>query len=140
MAWLKEMEIVEAVRDHLVSRGFDVNRMVRKATEKGTDIIAISPSKKKMIKIEAKGQTSSNVRSKRYGKEFTRNQKEDHLGRALLKCLSYLDEGFAAGIALPGDEYNMELVDRIKKELGMLGIVVLLADEEGVSCVGNLPE
>jgi len=30
----------------------------------------------------------------------------DHLGRALVKCLGYLDEGFGAGIALPEDDYN----------------------------------
>jgi len=94
MSWLGEMEVVEAVRSYLETKGFKINRVVRNTTERGADIVATSPSENVIIKIEAKGQTSSDQGSKGFGREFDKNQKEDHLGRALVKCLGYLDEGF----------------------------------------------
>ena len=139
MSWIKEMEVVEAVRKYLETKGFKINRVVADITERGTDIVATSPSQKMIIKIEAKGQTSSDKRSKRYGKEFNANQKEDHLGRALLKCLGYLDEGSAAGIALPEDTYNKSLVDKIERSLEILGLVVFFVSKNGVSTIGSLP-
>ncbi len=35
-----------------------------------------------------------------------------------VKCLGHLDEGFAAGIALPEDDYNKSLIDEVKKSSG----------------------
>ena len=64
----------------------------------------------------------------------------DHLGRALVKCLGYLDEGFGAGIALPEDDYNKALGDGIKKSLGTLGLLVFFVSKNsGVSVIGDLP-
>jgi len=139
MSWLGEMEVVEAVRSYLETKGFKINRMVRNTTERGADIVATSPSENVIIKAEAKGQTSSDQGSKRFGKEFDKNQKEDRLG-ALVKCLGYLDEGFGAGIALPEDDYNKRLVDGIKKSLGTLGLLVFFVSKNsGVSVIGDLP-
>ena len=103
MAWLKEMEVVDAVRSYLETRGFEVVHVVKNTSERGTDIVATSPTKN-TVKIEAKGQTRSDTHSKRFGKEFNTNQKEDNLGRALLTCLTYIDEGFFGGVALPSDD------------------------------------
>ena len=140
MSWLGEMEVVEAVRSYLETKGSKINRVVRNTTERGADIVATSPSENVIIKVEAKGQTSSDQGSKRFGKEFDKNQKEDHLGRALVKCLGYLDEGFGAGIALPEDDYNKRLVDGIKKSLGTLGLLVFFVSKNsGVSVIGDLP-
>jgi|SRR5207249_2350121 len=140
MTWLEEMEVIDAVRIYLETKSFEINRVVSATTEHGTDIVATSPRGKQIIKIEAKGQTSSDESSKRFGKEFNKNQKEDHLGRALLKCLGYLDGGFAAGIALPEDDDNRGLVDGIRRSLGRLGLVVFLVSKnKGVSTIGDLP-
>jgi len=134
------MEVVEAVRRFIETRGFKINRVVRENTEHGTDIVATSPIQKIEIKVEAKGQTSSDKSSKRFGKEFNKNQKEDHLGRALLKCLRYLDEGCAAGVALPDDDYNKKLIDGISKPLRTLGVVVFFVSKNhDVSTTGVLP-
>ncbi len=139
MSWLGEMEVVEAVRSYLETKGFKINRVVRNTTERGADIVATSPSENVIIKVETKGQTSSDQGSKRFGKEFDKNQKEDRLG-ALVKCLGYLDEGFGAGIALPEDDYNKRLVDGIKKSLGTLGLLVFFVSKNsGVSVIGDLP-
>ena len=139
MSWLGEMEVVEAVRSYLETKSFKINRVVRNTTERGADIVATSPSENVIIKVETKGQTSSDQGSKRFGKEFDKNQKEDRIG-ALVKCLGYLDEGFGAGIALPEDDYNKRLVDGIKKSLGTLGLLVFFVSKNsGVSVIGDLP-
>ena len=141
MSWLGEMEVIEAVLKYLKTNRFEINHVVEYTAEHGTDIVATSPIHKRTIKIEAKGQTSSDKNSKRFGKEFNTKQKEDHLGRALLKCLGYVDEGFAAGIAIPDDDYDKSLVDRIKKSLGILDLVVFFVSRRfKVSVVGRLPE
>ena len=43
MSWIKEMEVVEAVRKYLETKGFKINRVVAGITERGTDIVATSP-------------------------------------------------------------------------------------------------
>jgi hypothetical protein len=137
--WLKEMEVVQAVRGYLETKGFKIENAVTHLREKGEDIVA-SSLRQERIKIEAKGQTSSDQRSNRFSKEFTPNQKENHLGRALFKCLTYLNEGSHAGIALPEDEYNKRLIEKIKKPLETLGIVIFFVNgKNNVSTVGKLP-
>jgi hypothetical protein len=62
-------------------------------------------------------------------------------GRALLKCLGYKDQGYAAGIALPADNYNKELVGDISKSLRRLEIIVFLVNQTHrvTIAVGELP-
>ena len=54
MAWLREMEVVVAVRSYLETRGFEIDHVVKNTLERGTDTVASSPLKK-IVKIEAKG-------------------------------------------------------------------------------------
>jgi len=46
MTWLKEMEVIEAVRIYLETRSFKINRVVSATTEHGTDIVATSPDER----------------------------------------------------------------------------------------------
>lgn len=95
----------------------------------------------KEIWIEAKGQTSSKEGSRRYGKEFSRSQKEDHLGRALLKCCQYISErsDLIVAVALPNDDVNSDLITRIGAVLQKLKIVSFLVGGDGsVEASGNL--
>ncbi len=98
----------------------------------GPDIVAKSDTGRE-IWIEAKGQTSSKEGTRRYGKEFNRSQKEDHLGRALLKCCQYLSErtDLIVAPALPSDLLNSELVRRIQPALQRLKIISFLVNERG---------
>jgi hypothetical protein len=108
-------------------------RVIRSATtsQHGPDIIARSDGRE--LWIEAKGQTSSKEGTKRYGKEFNRNQKEDHLGRALLKCCQYLSEKpeLTVAIAVPNDTLNSDLINRIAPALQRLRITSFLVSENG---------
>ncbi len=137
---LGEMFIIESVVNYLNAKDYAVIGKVRSVREHGVDIVAISPKTKVKLNVEAKGQTSSKSESRRFGKEFDRGQKRDHLGKAILKACECVERDEAAAIALPDDAVNRELIDSIRSAIDRLGIVVFLVDEKGmVHAVGTLP-
>jgi len=101
-------------------------------SEHGPDIVARSVVGRE-IWVEAKGRTSSKEGTNRFGKEFSRNQKEDHLGRALLKCCEYLSQrsDMIVGIGLPNDDTDSDLIQGIKPTLQRLKIMTFLVNEDG---------
>jgi hypothetical protein len=136
------MDIIQYVSAYLEhTRIYEIKSKVRSVDDHGVDIVAVSPKTKVRLNVEAKGQTSTKNWSNRFGKEFDRNQKRDHLGKALLKCCEYIEKNEAAAIALPRDSVNKELIDSIRSTIRRLGIVVFLVDQKGIVqlAVGNLP-
>ncbi len=137
---LGEMDIIDSVCSYLETNGYRITSKVGSVSEHGIDIVAMSQHDKVRLHVEAKGQTSSKSETKRFGKEFTRNQKRDHLGKALLKSCEWIQQNVAAAIALPDDTVDRELIDSITTAIARLGIVVFLVDERGaVRTVGDLP-
>ena len=135
---ITENDVIERVTDFLTRRNW---KIVSTATtvQHGPDVVArAGPGKE--IWIEAKGQTSSKHGTRRYGKEFNRSQKEDHLGRALLKCCQYLSEkpDLIVAIAVPNDELDLKLIRDIRPALERLKVVTFLVDEDG--SVGAAPD
>ena len=115
-----EMDVINVVCSYLQALGYNIRRRVRKVTDKGNDIEAIAPDCTELY-IEAKGSTSSQKGSARYGKEFNNNQKTDHVAKAVLKALSYVSAKKLGGIALPDDHVHQEIVkevESVKIELG----------------------
>ena len=86
-----------------------------------------------MLYVEAKGQTSSKPHTKRYGLEFNRNQKMDHISKAIYSALKtknrYIDSQVA--IALPADDIHIELLEAVLPSLKQLGIEVFSVTENG---------
>ena len=137
---LGEMTVIESVGDYLETLGYVVTSKVGSVSEHGVDIVAQAPRTKVRLNVEAKGQTSSKSETNRFGKEFTRNQKRDHLGKALLKSCEFVQKDEAAAIALPNDAVDRQLIDSITTAIDRLGIAVFLVDARGtVSVVGKLP-
>ncbi len=103
------------------------------STQKGVDIIAISPKKKKIL-IEVKGDTSANENSKRFGKLFTKNQIWNHVGVAILKTM--LDMGkpvnseFEFALALPFS--HKDLILKLESSIKKLGIKVFFVSEDTI--------
>jgi len=136
---ITENDVIERVSAYLAQRNWRVESTAS-TFEHGPDVIARSDVGKE-IWIEAKGQTSSKEGSRRYGKEFSRSQKEDHLGRALLKCCQYISErsDLIVAVALPNDDVNSDLITRIGAVLQKLKIVSFLVGGDGsVEASGNL--
>ncbi len=129
---ITENDVVERVTAYLIRRNW---RIVSSAStsEHGPDIVARSDAGRE-IWVEAKGQTSSKEGTRRYGKEFNRNQKEDSLGRALLKCCQLVSErtDLVVALALPSDDVNSELISRISPALQRLRVISFLVNEDGV--------
>ncbi len=67
---LKEMEVIQAVVDYLLQKNFGLKQKVTSVYQHGPDIVAITPRNHVDVTIEAKGQTTSKMTSRR-GKEFT---------------------------------------------------------------------
>ncbi len=139
--FLYEMEVIDAVERFLLDRKFKTTRKVSKVTARGEDLVMEATSGAQ-LHMEAKGQGSSQSRTNRYGDEFTDGQKEDHLGQALVRSLEVLGRGQLAGIALPGDGKDANLIRSISSPLGRLGLLVFLVDPATKSvtlAVGTLP-
>ncbi|WJW97225.1 hypothetical protein [Priestia aryabhattai] len=123
---LYESQIIESVCRYLESKGHVILQRLL-TTERGDDII--SEKNGTFLYIEAKGATSSDTRSKRYGKPFTTAQVRDHVSVALFKCAEVLTrergkENIKVGIALPDNENYRKCVSKIKKAIETLNIIV----------------
>lgn len=127
---LGEMDVINAVINFLYEKENckDI-KAVNGTKEKGPDI-TVKLDDGETLKIEAKGQGSSDPNSNRYGDKFTSNQKLDHVSKALYTACTYVTQGFVGGIALPGDSKHRELIERITKPIHILQIRVFFVDEE----------
>jgi hypothetical protein len=126
---LYEANVVNAVCDVLESKGYRIERKAG-TRQQGYDIIAVkgTPISRRLY-IEAKGETSSDPNSARYGDAFDDNQIRTHVARALSKATEALSEPtgseeLRAGIAFPDTEGHHRTVDRIQPILNRLEIAV----------------
>ncbi|MFY2154926.1 hypothetical protein ACOSZF_04435 [Cytobacillus firmus] len=139
---LFEGRVIECVCNYLNEHDFEILQKLS-TTEQGDDIIAIKSGVK--LIIEAKGESSSNQNSSRYGQPFTYNQVKTHVGVALYKVSEILTRELnsgndvVVGIALPGNEHHRKCVGRISGVIKPLNIVLFWVNEDGsVDVEGNL--
>lgn len=128
--WLYENDVIDFVIQYLEANGFRILSS-SDTYSRGYDIVAEKDGKK--LYIEAKGQTSSKPGTSRYGKEFNRNQKMDHVSKAIYSALKAKNQHTRAqvGIALPADEVHIELIEAVIPSLKQIGIQVFLVAENG---------
>ena len=126
--WLYENDVVDCVIQYLEINGFRILNSSDTYSH-GDDIVAEKEGKK--LYIEAKGQTSSKPGTSRYGKEFNRNQKMDHVSKAVYSSLKTENQltRSQVGIALPADEVHIELIEAIIPSLKQIRILVFLVAE-----------
>ena len=128
---LTENDVVDAVCRHLDEAGWTIEQSLR-TTEHGADIVA-RRSDETVLRVEAKGATSSKTDSARYGRPFSRAQIASHIARAFYTAAATLESGTGSGdvrsaIALPATPQHREFVDRISGALEKLGIGVFWVD------------
>jgi hypothetical protein len=127
---LYEAQVVDRVCGFLRRNNF--REIVCIPTNKrGEDIKAIAPDKTQQITIEAKGGTSSDPESKRYGKPFDSKQVLDHVAKAVYCAARYSLSGRLSGVAFPKDEHHMRKVNDILQVLKRLRIEVFWVTENG---------
>ena len=121
---LTENDIVECLAEFLQSKNY---RITQKLTTNQPGIDIIAENKDEKLYIEAKGETSASKTSKRYGLPFNRNQVKSHISVALLATMKVISSKPAGnktkvGIALPDNEEQRKVIDKILPALEMLDI------------------
>lgn len=134
---LFEADVVEAVCRRLEEKGYYIDQKLA-TTQQGFDIVALKESADVRIKliVEAKGATSSQKTSKRYGKPFDRAQVRIHVSEALYKiaeALSIKNSRYQiyTAIALPKNKDHLDHVEKIQATLNALGIAIFYVDDIG---------
>ncbi|MBN1860481.1 MAG: hypothetical protein JW840_03365 [Candidatus Thermoplasmatota archaeon] len=128
---LDENDIVKLLVTYLEKNGYSNIRHAG-TSEHGYDIIA--EKNNRHLYVEAKGQTSSKEHTKRWGKEFTPNQKMDHVAKAIYKAMKTRNEktGSEIAIALPSDDVHRDLIMKVLPSLKTLDIEVYLVSEKNI--------
>lgn len=128
---LFESHVVDHVCAYLEKEGCKIEGRCHER-QKGPDIDAIDGSGVR-IYIEAKGQTSSNMRSKRFGKPFNTAQVKDHVANALYTAFAAKQKHPDAriGMAFPNVICHKKYVEPISLILKAQGIEVYWVTEEG---------
>lgn len=127
---LIESNVISAVCDFLERKRFSI---VSRCTElqRGCDIVALHPLNGKEVRIEAKGETSSKPRTKRYGQLFTNNQVYDHVSKAFYCAATYAAAEVYSGVAFPKNDAHVKKVRAIEPILKQLQIEVFWVAADG---------
>ena len=131
---IDENKVVEAVCSALRDKGYSIVQQLT-TLQKGTDIIATHPLNGR-IYIEAKGATSGDTTSKRYGQPFDRKQVYDVVAKGSyavfrLHWQKAQETNAHFAIAVPDSLVFQEHLAPLIPLFKHLGIHVILVSEEG---------
>jgi Holliday junction resolvase-like predicted endonuclease len=128
---LTENDVIKFVSLYLKNNGYNILE-TKNTTEKGIDIVADHPKKGKCF-VEAKGETSSQKGSSKYGEPFDKSQIKTHIGAALLMSfqIKQKNENSNIFIALPYEKRHLEIIDSIRNCLIKTDIKVLFVKNDG---------
>jgi hypothetical protein len=132
---LTEPKVIAAVCQELGSQGYQIKQRLG-PRETGDDIIA---ARQELVPcqfhIEAKGGTSSQEGSRRFGQPFTNAQIRVHVAQALYKAAEILSRAESSvqtrvGIALPDTARHRTVVQKIQPVLTQLGVALFWVHED----------
>jgi len=123
---LTENDVVEAVCIKLEYMGFEIKQRLH-TKQRGIDIIAYKDGYTLMI--EAKGETSSDKSSNRFGQPFSQSQIKNHVGKTLLAAFKLMSKyhdsaRYGVGIALPDNSGHRKEVEQVRYVLKKLGLFI----------------
>ncbi len=127
---LYEDDVIDAVVRHLEQRGWRIiSTASARAKQRGYDILAAKDGV--TLVVEAKGATSSDSESERYGQEFSKGQKLSHVSKALYTVASIVSAGeHQAALAVPSDAGHRQLIKAIAPALSKLSVTVFLVNND----------
>ncbi|MTI47851.1 MAG: hypothetical protein FH761_08420 [Firmicutes bacterium] len=130
---ITENEVIEFTCNYLQSKGYKIEQALN-TRQQGIDIIA--NNSEGVLKIEAKGGTSSKKGTSRYGKGFNRNQVKTHISVALFVISKLITQekdigNIKYGFALPYDDKHISIMNDIEHVIKKLGIFVFWVKENG---------
>lgn len=131
---LTEPVVIKAVCTKLRRAGYEIDQELG-TKEHGVDVIAKKGwEKKTLLKIEAKGATSNDKESKRFGTPFDAAQIRVHVAEAFYKAAHEIPKVKVNGeeiyscIALPATTTHQRLIQEIQHVLTRLDIIVFWVD------------
>ncbi len=136
---LYESDVISSVSQYLRARKYEILQELTE-TQKGDDIVARDSDGTKCF-IEAKGETSSQKTSKRYGKAFSSSQVAVHVSKAVYRAIQMKEENSSncmVGIALPDTPDHKKVINRITRTLELLSIAVFwVSNDRSVQVQGD---
>lgn len=134
---LTENDIVDILVKHLTKNNYNIIQSLD-TNSKGVDIIADEAGSNDRLYIEVKGETSSRLHSRRFGKAFDGKQIRTHISSAVfaaMKIISSKPSGNKtnAAIAFPASEGHRQEFEKIRIAVKQLGIKVFWVDPKTVS-------
>lgn len=127
---LTENDIIESLKEYFVKEGYEIKECST-TNQHGIDLVV--KKNNDIIKIEAKGATSSKKNSNRYGKEFSSSQVKDHIAKALLKtleCLEFDNPNVRVAMAFPNNSKHRAELIKILPCIKKLRIIIYLVDKD----------
>lgn len=130
---LDENEIVDAVCNYLVAKGYTIIERLR-TTQHGIDITAKQSSETGRLLIEAKGGTSTRLGSARFGRSYDTSQVFDRVAKGLytaakMRCEHWKNNDKVA-LAFPDTDTFRKYVDPISPVLKKLEISVFVVSPD----------
>lgn len=127
---MDENEVIKHLIVHLTSNGWSIESYVE-AGRQGIDVVAKDSVGKKWY-IEAKGGTSSDPSSNRYGKPYTRSQVFDVTSKGLMQCFHHLatHSDVRVGFVYPDGRHFRDYIDPIKPMLNKIGLSLFCVNED----------
>ena len=120
---MDENEVIDKLCKHLKSKGWHVDSYVA-AGVRGIDVVAKNPLGQ-IFHIEAKGGTSSDPKSARYGSPFTKSQVFDVTSKGLMQCFHHIaknDPKTRTAFVYPSGKYFAQYIDPILPLLQSAGL------------------
>jgi hypothetical protein len=126
---LTENDVITAVCAELSRRGWETLSTAT-TRQRGDDVVASRANI--VLRIEAKGATSSKPTTARFGVGFNARQVRTHVAMAVLRAMSVVSGGRSqAAIALPDDDRHRAEVAGVSRALDALGIGVFFVSNDG---------
>jgi len=100
----------------------------------GVDIVARDSQSRRILKIEAKGGTSSVESSNRFGQPYTQTQVFDRVSKGVFTALQFhasRKENEDAALAVPNTKWFRYYLDPVRSTLESFGIKVFLVNDDG---------
>jgi hypothetical protein len=136
---LGEADVINAVCDMLRRHSFEIVGTCT-VSERGDDIRALAPDGSNAY-VEAKGETSSNASTIRFGKPFNSGQVTDHVAKALLRSCRGVGRDQWWAMAFPDNDLHQREVNKILPALAKLGIEVFwVSPDKSVRRQGLWPD
>jgi hypothetical protein len=126
---LHEFTIIEAVAKRLVSNGWKILSKC-KGRERGDDLVATRNGES--LRIEAKGEGSSDPGSAKFGKRFDRGETRMNVAEAFHRAVVMGDSNTDwAGMAFPDNSLYREHVGRVQNAISKLRLTVFWVAADG---------